>query len=353
MLRKAFHIRDLSGALPDGTDVHFKCLILKRKVVKKYLLFMTVQDESGICQVVFKKGMHDDKDWERLTLFRNGDPVVIKGTTTSDFNSASVLGSTAEVLGDEPITIGRQHISMGSAVSYAYLARLKNNIIVHLKNQLFEEVDTRLISSAPPSFPGAYPLKIHYDGYGADFHIVPTPVSQLIHTLSSAPYERVFSVGRCFTQGYRDPVVSVESLVISMAARRMDITSLLKIVDSISREILLQQPTGEDLPNDIGKLRVVEITNISAATTPAVSSSQIQLFQIEDSDQEMTAGRLCWPCSGDNSEPFKEFVVAEGYAAGDSQNPAYSVITINVDRLMSVLFEFTDIRRIPTLSKMN
>jgi hypothetical protein len=46
---------------------------------------------------------------------------------------------------------------------------------------------------------------------------------------------------------------------------------------------------------------------------------------------------------------FSEHVLAEGYAVGGKDQSAFSVITINVDRLLTLIFEQVDLRRIPAL----
>ena len=45
-------------------------------------------------------------------------------------------------------------------------------------------------------------------------------------------------------------------------------------------------------------------------------------------------------------------MIAEGHTAGSVVNPAFSSMTINVDRLLTFVFEQIELRRIPDISSV-
>lgn len=349
------HVRDLEisgGGLIAGRPVELHCIIVKRNKTRTSL-FLDVQDETGVLQAVAQSDQFDEHKWSAATSLRLGDAVIVRGETTTSFRSASVACSSIELVENIVPTAqrGRRTMGVGSPVSQAYVARLQRYIRLALEDAGYIEVATRLITSTPPPMPGLYPLKVVYDGFGAPFYITPSPVPQVIQALASTSYKRVFTVSRCFTQGYRDPVVSVESIIATAAARQTHIEALLLWLDQTVRTLLLKPETKSARTIDWPETRTISYESFEGTASAAVDQPEIQLFTgLSAAPQISTLGRLCWPRHPEMHSEFSEHVLAEGYTVGDRRSPAFSVATVNIDRLLTLLFEQAELRRIPALA---
>lgn len=352
---KLYHVRDLAsvqgGQETLDCEVDFHCIVIRRNKTKSRL-FVDFQDETGFFQAVVEKESVTPIVWEIVNSLRLGDAVYLQGRTTDRFKSATVAISSVERVENLVPTAqrGRRTMGLGSSVSQAYVARLQKFVRETFERAGYLEVATRLITSIPPPMPGLYPLRILYDGFGAPFHITPSPVPQVIQALASTSYNRVFAVSRCFTQGYRDPVVSVESIVVTGAARKVSIEEQLLWLDNSVRSLLSCPETRSSRTIDWQPTRVVEYDTFEGTASSAVDQPQAQIFLNSGATtQRRIIGRLCWPRHPEMASEFSEHVLAEGYAVGGKDQSAFSVITINVDRLLTLIFEQVDLRRIPAL----
>lgn len=348
------HIRDLlliDVSVETAATALLKCIVIKRNKQGRRL-FIDVQDDTGATQLVVEQEHVAPGHWEFAVARRAGESIVVSVTRSAKFPSASALVTSIEAVTSPAPLLQRGMRSNGlaSPVTQAYVARLQRHLRQSLEEESYIEVVTRLITSSKPA-PGLYPLKVLYDGYGAPFYISPSPVPQLVQTLANTPYDKVFAVAKCFTQGYRDPIVSVESTIVTFAARRSTLEQGLRSADSLIRVLLKQAgalPGGSDaVPPELPTRR----SRLDDSSSSAVTAPEIQIFAPPEPGLAISeSGRLCWPTLREGHDSFREYVVAEGFCVGTATSPAYSVITINVDKLISMLFEHVDLRRIPSLS---
>lgn len=333
--------------------VDVSCIITNKERYRSKMvdtILLKLNDESGDASAVFRKNQCDQENWDSARTLRIGDTVRIKGVTTTGLDQADIICSSAQKLSNLKIVGTRITASKDSisAVTQVYVARLKHALAMTLRESGYSEIDTRMISSAPPFSGGVYPLKIHYDGYGGQFHISPTPVPQLIRFASRTTFDSLFSISRSFTQTYRDPVASVESVIISIFKRGLGIGDCLEFANAQILKILIDHaPDGvpvfhQGIPKRGAYFRFEHAEK-------AVSEPEIQVFDMADETGQIM-GRLCWPSKIENIGHFSEYVLAEGFAVGPADNPAFSVISINIDRVFNLLFDDADIRRIPDLS---
>jgi hypothetical protein len=358
-----YYIKDVLQNLKTsaiGSAVLLKCILLKRNKTRK-LLILDVYDESGTTQILIERGQVGEDRWASTVELRGGDPITVAGHTTDKYidpqNTSlnlrvTVVADKVEASKDARPTVdrGRRVIGLVSPITQVYLSRLKQIIASDLSEHGYVEIDTRMISSHPPKRPGPYPLKVHYDGYGAPFYIVPSPVPQLIQLLLSSHYPSAYCISRCFTQGYRDPIVSVESLIISIARRQASIRDLLLLGDEILRKLLVSSGTNtakKALPKTI----IADHGELGQDTGASVLVPEVQIFrQKHPSPEAFEFGRLCWPRPEGKDSGFREYIIAEGHTAGVTESPAFAAMTINIDRLLTLVFEQIELRRIPDIS---
>lgn len=372
MGRPIYHLRDLVHRLSAyrvGEKVDLQAIIIDRNKRGNFI-FLSVQDETDNTQVIFKRIDVSAGAWEVAVGLRAGDSVRISGLSTRDFldsapqkgvpnrtiqTAATIIGEDVRKLASAKPTLDRggRTVGLSSPVTQVFLSRLKNQLLeeLHKAEPDLDEIDTRLVTSQPPKPGGAYPLKVHYDGYGAPFYIVPSPVPQLIQLLATTPRKGAFCVSRCFTQGYRDPIVSVESLIVSIACRGRTVGDLLLSADRMFRSLLENDPIErKKLVPNAPKPKIVRHEQFDSKADAAVLQPEVQLFRTpEMQPSAFEIGRLCWPPLSKATADFQEYVIAEGHTAGTPQNTAYAVMTINIDRLLTIVFEQIDLRRIPNL----
>lgn len=353
-----YHARDIYAALevdPNCSQAaDLKCVLLRRNKQRNEL-FLDLQDDSAIVQAVMTKSHVPAVAWNKAVERRPGDAILVRGHVTSEFKLARLRVDTVDLITEEVPTpeLGRPtaRMGLGSPVTQAFISRLTKAIREILERDGQIEIATRMISSAPPPTPGVYPLRVLYDGFGAPFFIAPSPAPQLIRTLATTSYNKVFTVSRCFSQGYRDPIVSVESVIVTSAQRNVSVDAVLINFDATIRALLSRPETRRAgkaaWPRTIRR----NLGRIGEEASAGVETPEIQIFETkEPSDVSMEIGRLCWPTRQGAETEFAEYVLAEGYSVGGPKAPAYSVVSINVDRLLMLLFEQPDLRRIPALN---
>lgn len=349
------HARDVLVATKDharfGVDVRLRCILIGR-TRSKAALFLDIQDDTGQIQAVLAQSVDNLDEWKAAVEYRVGNSLDIIGKTSGKYSAAivEITRLSAISVGEPVAERGRRSVGLGSPITQAYVARLQRIIRNAFEEDGYVEISTRMISSSAPPSPGLYPLRVLYDGFGAPFYIAPSPAPQLIQTLSSTSYDRVFTISRCFTQGYRDPVVSVESVIIVAATRGQSIRDRLLAADTLIRDLLLRPETRTSQAVSWPTTRLLSFEAVDATSSAAVSSPEIQLFRgIAGGGGPTELGRLCWPRHPELRTQFSEYVIAEGYSVGRADAVAFSVLTINVDRLLTLILEQADLRRIPSL----
>ena len=358
------HIRDLHSILEsehpdsDGMAAHLRCIVVKKiknkKIKNKIVTLFRIQDDSGVIQAVLEKDEDDIEAWNLGKCFQSGDSIEIVGKLSNGYPKPSVIIERIESSGENNgITENQKALRPNNSLTQTFLARIKRLVRTHYENDTYVEISTRLISSTPIRDDGVYPLQVVYNGFGASFHITPSPVPQLINCLANTSYNKIFTMSRCFTQTYRDPVASVESVVISVASRSETIEKLLFEVDSMLREILASPHLGEKDSYNFPNTNKCEFDRIDAHSSAVVDSPQVQIFT--DQNDDILVGRLCWPLNSIDYKDrnFSEYVIAEGYSAGSTEEPAFATMTINLERLITLLFDKTDLRRMPSLSMLD
>lgn len=353
-MQTVYHARDIPAVLSvepaSVAKVRLKCVVLSRNKQKRSV-FLNLQDESGAVQAVVEKEKVHDSVWTAAINLRAGEAATIHGELTTAFRGAQVRATAiSPVLPEQPRVDRGGRVGTGSPVSQVYAARLKRIVREYYQHADYAEIATRLISSIPPPSPGVYPLRVLYPGYGAPFYITPSPAPQLIDALTSTAYDQLFTVARCFTQVYRDPQVSVESVIVTSIKRKEGIQPLLVFADQMVRELLLRPETRTAHKSDWPNTQIVRLSRLGANTSAAVTCPEIQIFTESHSDVNASeVGRLCWPLEAAGTAEFREYVLAEGYTAGLPDDPAFSIMSINVDRLLTLILEQADLRRIPAL----
>jgi hypothetical protein len=165
---------------------------------------------------------------------------------------------------------------------------------------------------------------------------------------SRTTFDALFSISRSFTQTYRDPVASVESVIISIFKRGIGVGECLQFANEQILKILTDHAPDDVPALQRGLPRHNAYSSFELAGK-AVQEPEIQVFELAEEPNQIM-GRLCWPSKAENIGHFSEYVLAEGFAVGKSENPGFSVVSINVDRVFNLMFDDADIRRIPNLS---
>jgi hypothetical protein len=214
--------------LRSNLSVDLSCIAIKRDKYRRNNVTsvrLEVTDETGEGVAVFRENQCQTTDWEHVVSIRAGDPIRLKGFVDYKTKGADILGQTVRKVAAS--NIGPALKDAVSSTTQLYVARIKAELAKSLREDDFTEIDTRLISSAPPPDGSVYPLKVRYEGYGGRFHIASTPVPQLIRFASRTSFGRLFAISRSFTQTYRDPVASVESVIVSVFERSVSLEDLL------------------------------------------------------------------------------------------------------------------------------
>lgn len=370
-----FHLQEAFSRLRanyDGEPIRGKCIVLGRRR-RGGLLFFSVQDESEIAQILLKKAEVGEITWRTAISLEVGNSIEFEGQTTLFYlnaenrrdldgelpnfdNSATILVDQLSVATTSRPNVdrGRRIVGLTSPITQIYLAKMKQRIVAGLtKFDGLVEVDVRLISATPPRPGGVYPLQIHYPGYGAPFFVVPSPIPQLLQIIASTQIEGAFSVSRCFTQGYRDPIVSVESLIVSVVWRGRRVSELLMIADDLLREFIEDDQIFTGAKKIYDRTKTRRFGDLAEAGGAAVAAPEIQVFDPPDGARAVfEVARLCWPRLAANDRDFGEYVIAEGHSSGSEDRPAFSTMTFNIDRLLTLAFEQIELRRIPSIETL-
>ncbi len=325
--------------------------LITRRTKGKAALFLDIEDGTGTIQLMALR-RRGESFWEHVLTFHSRAKVRASGTIVrSDTGELSLEVSDLSAHSfPAPKARAGAHADEVLTLTGVYLARLQRHFRGQLEKEGFTEVSTRLISRRWPSG-GVHPLKIVYDGFGKPFFLSTSPVPQLVRALIDSPFSRVFSMSRCFTQTYRDPYVSVESVIASGAATDIEITDVLRMCHAIAVDLYASDRTAP-LTHVAKTVHAVQLDWPADPRRPAVTEPEIQLFSLPAGDHERSTrvAKLCWPF--DSPDPFlhNEYVVAEGYSELIRGGASLTCFTINVERLLAILLTDCDIRRIPALS---
>lgn len=339
------HARDVAAVADTSTKeigAHVIGLITQR-YKKSDRLDWTLTDETGSVPIVVQNAVLDTP-FEIARGKLRGDRVDVRG-----FLGKNPRGSTSIIATRiaDPSPNANKALPGGSeAAAGIYIARLTAHFRTRLIADGYLEIATKLLSSSWP-VTGLYPLKALYDGFGQPFYIAPSPLPQLVKSLIETRYEKIFTVSRCFTQTYRDPTASVESAIISTATTQGSIESALSMCHSMVERLYLAAETAprQERPATL----VVRRGEWPPGETQAVSSPEVQLYEVAGPDGTRLVGRLLWPQLRAAGEDFQEYVLAEGFSQAKT-GESLTCFTINIERLLALLFAEVDIRRIPTMA---
>src|SRR5262249_43516419 len=157
-------------------EIDFHCIVIGRNKTKSRV-FLDCQDETGFFQGVVEEEKTTSVVWQTALELRPGDAVYLKGSSTDQFPTAGATIRAIEKVENllPNAERGRRTMGLGSSVSQAYVARLQRFVRKAFEDVGFIEIATRLVTSTPPPMPGLYPLRVLYEGFGAPFHITPSP----------------------------------------------------------------------------------------------------------------------------------------------------------------------------------
>lgn len=343
-----------------GRPACFTGLITRRNK-RKTTLFLDLVDGTGKIQALLPRG-ESETLWEAAIGFSERSRVAITGRVVR-----SATGQTSVEISsitEHPVSAGargaRRGGSLGADVAEErpptalYLARLENHFRHAIQEHGFTEVSMRLISASSP-VGGVEPLRVIYDGYGSAFFLAPSPVPQLVREIIDTPYDRLFSVSRCITQTYRDPHVSVESVILAGVASDLDITTVLALCHELAAD-LYQSDRTAPIRDLAGALSQSSLPWPPPVEYSVVDKPELQLFDrtVDGDDSRSTRlGRLCWPFETSDEYLHAEYVLAEGYTELSEGEPTLTGFVVNVERLLHMLLDGTDIRQIPTLGSGN
>lgn len=342
---------ELRGSRAIGTAAHASGLIARRTKTQRHLFFDVV-DETGSIQVVVPATA---LCWDAALALRVRDAVRVQGQLDllTPRHGARVLTLIANDL-EQPTSVVPH-----AAAPPIYLARLANHFRAALTKAGYAEVETKLISSQWPSG-GVEVLKVLYDGMGpGSFALAPSPAPQLIGHLIRLPVDRVFAVSRCITPTYRDPHVSTEASVVAAAASDVSLAEVLTFVHDVAVEL---QRSGSTAPltNVAAQLALKELPWPPYRSAAGVQFPELQVFEpvempeATDRGAERLIARLCWPYAHEEPQ-FRDYVLAEGHSlvTRDEEGhaePSLTVVTINIERLLTLLLNEHEGRRIPALA---
>lgn len=333
--------------------------IITRRTKTKHKTFLDVADRTGdTIQLVIESS---SPCWGVATTVGPRDTVLAHGALTvmhPKHDQSPVLSIAAtdlskvrsaedEEKADDPEVAGS--VAPHRAI---YVARLANHFRQRLVAQAFSEVATKLISTDWPD-DGVEVLRVTFEGFGAPIFLSPSPVPQLIDSIIESPFNRIFSVGRCITPTYRDPHVSTEADVIAVVALDMHIRRVLEEVHKMAVELYRSGPTAP-----LRSVRTtVEVKSLEwppSGLATAVSDPELQIFAPLDRNNSLSGpgtelARLCWP--RDDPQPqLRDCVLAEGYSQLAGEQATLTAAVINIERLLTLLIEERNIRRIPKLA---
>jgi hypothetical protein len=338
------HARDVA-AVSDGSGkevgAHLIGIITQR-FKKADRLDWTLTDETGSVPIVVAQAILRTSFDAAKTKLRDAR-VEVKG-----FVGKNQRGSTGVIATSvtEPLSSNKTVPGGSQAASAIYIARLTEHFRGRLIAEGYVEIATRLLTSSWP-VSGLYPLKALYDGFGQPFFIAPSPIPQLVKSLIETRYDKLFTVSRCFTQTYRDPTASVEATIVSTVTTQGSIESALSSCHRMVERLYLAAATAprQERPSSL----VIRREEWPPSRTPGVASPEVHLYDVPGADGTRLLGRLLWPQAQAAGEDFQEYVLAEGFSQASSGR-SLTCFTINIERLLALLFAEVDIRRIPAIT---
>jgi len=356
--RHFYHVRDilravdLAGDEIIGTQVTLSGLVTRR-VKQKRILFFDLADGSGTIQLMAVSA--EESLWRRAQTFQVRSRIAIRGQLIR--SSTGQLSVELTDIADHRSDSHEACEGELPAPTEVYLARLEGHFRGEISAQGFTEISTRQISSSWPS-DGVDVLRILYDGYGCEpFYLTPSPIPQLIRRLIDLPYERVFSVSRCFTPTYRDPHVSSEAVILAGAASDLSIVQVLELCNELALALYESDetaPVGQRREQLTVRPEVPWSENHQVHT--AVTSPEIQVFGYAEESSGapgVQIARLCWPYEGPDEyfqADYAEYILGEGYSEMAEEESSLTCFVLNIERLLALLLEGCNIRRIPALA---
>lgn len=169
-----------------------------------------------------------------------------------------------EDLGSLKVPIQDLSSEMREYASRMFVSRVSNICASALRDQGFDEFDSKVISSEWIDG-GLEPLQVIYPGFGNPATLVTSPNAQVMEFLNATGVSKAFTVALSFTSTFRHPNNSAETRVIVAKATDISLADLRSLSLSLSLRVLdrLRVPRTDPV--------VEEVLNAAWPNTPYMS----------------------------------------------------------------------------------
>ena len=318
--------------------------IVTSSVVKNRYAYFHIHDGTGSIQVAASVPPLSEQHLEACKLIRQYDRLHLNGKVTRFTNKRTSQTTPTVSLAGAPAVIparpGRASLdqeliesNVGDVGGQIFLARVRERATTFFQHQKYLDLETRSISSVWQE-EGVRPLRIDYPGYGIPAYLIPSPRTQLLKAIILTGRSKVFSVARCFTPTYRDPLVSAESPFLCAQYLGATLDDLVHLSEDAVRFILQDISTApvqsEMLTRDWPRVECVWPPDLQAfqVVTPEIHVYCEFCGDHSPPPHIQSIFRLCWP---------QNVVLAEGVIETLQNDVNIGTVSIHFERLVAVI----------------
>lgn len=296
------------------------------------ICFLTLLDVSESIQLVAERSSLSEASWEAVRCLARGSSVRVSGAVRETSNGTiSVFLSDAPKLLRSPTADSLLSDHFDEVGAQLLLARLSGFAREFFLDNEFNEIEARLLSTAWPEG-GLNPLRVHYPGFGrGSFYLAISPVPQLFRAQVATHQDRVFTVTRCFTSSYLDHIAGVESVILSAQMLDFGLSGAAQLAGRAVSGVL-RNFRPEMAADTMAGTNTVLRPGVwpPAGDRIDVQEAEIQIYtEINDLQADINGlFRLVFP---------PDYLLAEGYCYSVDDALRFTVLNINLERMVPLL----------------
>jgi lysyl-tRNA synthetase class 2 len=293
-----------SGEQPKGKESYAGRVMRVRRMGK--IAFLTVRDELGDLQVVFKEDT--TKDFELNELLDIGDFIGVEGSVgRTKVGEISIFAESFQVLcksvrplpekyhgiKDVEIKYRQRHVDLIMSLDSRKVFKQRHEILRFIReflyNRGFIELETPVLQTVYGGA-NARPFITHHNAQDLDVYLKISP-ELFLKRLIIGGFEKVFDLGKCFRNEGIDTNHNPEFTMLELYQAYADYNDMMEITETIIRECA-KKVFGKtkfffrgqeiDIGKPFRKLRMVDAIKELAGIDVSVKSTE-ELKEIVDS----------------------------------------------------------------------